>query len=79
MTFKALYHRSGIPDPDVSMILAIDNLIERGYTIADCESMGFSLPDVPELPLILAGVVKGKERHSKRLQRDAESKARMST
>jgi len=77
MVFRALYYSKPIEDPDVGLVLSIDNLVEKGYTIEDCAKMGFRLPNRPDISLILAGVFKGKERHNKRLQQDAESKARM--
>lgn len=79
MVYRALYHKTELADPEVAAVLAVDNLVERGYTLQDAARMGFSLPDTPELPLLMAGVTKGKARHTRALQRDAERKGRMSS
>jgi len=77
MVYRSLYYDSDIPDSHVSMVLTIDNMIERGYSLDNCERIGFSLPSTPELPLILAGVTRGKQRYDRQNIRDSESKARM--
>lgn len=76
MVFRALYYDSEIPDQDVAVMLAIDNLVESGYTMQDVLRLGFNLPDTPLLPAILAGIKRGKARYTKRMQQDAEARMR---
>ena len=77
VVFRALYYDSEIKDQDVSVMLAIDNLVESGYTMDDVQRLGFTLPNTPLLPAIVAGIKKGKARYTKRMERDAETNARM--
>ena len=67
--------KRGIPvPPHISQLIAIDALIERGYSLEDLDQIGLRLPDLPELPLLMVGVAAGRAQYLEWKMKEAAHK-----